>query len=114
MTASSICAFLITSALIGQYFLVVGCANDESTVVLFTVKVVIYAELPTICVKVAVIEASISPEEISSVHLEMKLLISGGIRDRKSASLFAFQGLYFMQKLKSASEATHLCPLAGT
>ena len=114
MTASSICAFLITSAFMGQYFLVVGCANNETTVVLFNVNDVIHAELPTFCAKVAVIEALISPEEISSVHLEMKLLISGGIRDRKSASLVAFQGLYFMQKLKSASEATHLCPLAGT
>ena len=78
-----------------------------------TVGDVIHAELLDFGAETAEkIVAFISDGETSSVHSIMKLSMLFGIQDKKSASLCILPGLYFMQKLKSASEETHLCPVA--
>ena len=47
---------------------------------------------------------------VVSVHSSMTLSI--GMRDRASASILAFPGLYLITNLKSASSATQRCVVA--
>ena len=60
----------------------------------------------------AEMEAASSSFEITSVHKGINSLKPPGILDKVSATTFAFPGLYFMSKLKSASSPTHLNPVA--